>query len=151
MIKPLVPDKDDAVKELIQTSFERYDRIREGIVSCCGKHQLLPIMVYKLANELDIISMTEYQNIVIEYSVKLINNKEYSKTIDFDKWEKIYDNADDKIKNCWLDIIKILKKEKVKVMELSRVSAELRTSAMESFIGVLGQFVKTQKTEVSNE
>lgn len=156
VIKTLVPgsiklegqSSGDFLKEVIGKGLERYNNIRAGIMLLFKRDEsATPIIIYEVANLLDSISMREYQNTLIEFVAQKLDGTDYTKEIDFKLYEFYYKGAP--LEKTWNEILRILGVEKVRAIELSRIAAEIRTSAMENFIGALDSFIlsRTEKKE----
>ena len=132
----------DTIRKVIGESLEKYNNIRDGIMLLFKRDEsMTPIKIYEVANILDFISMSEYQNVVIDFIAHRLDGKEYKKEINFDNYKGYYQGV--KFEETWLKILDILEQEKVKAIELSRIAAEIRTSAMENFISAVDNFINT--------
>ena len=137
----------EAIKEIIGSGLERMNRIRDGTMAAFKKFDLAPITIYDMANLLEFISMKEYQNMLVEFAEAKMNNKEYKKEIDMDVYKDYFKSSYAEAQEAWLTVIDIMKQEKIKAIELSRVAAELRTTGMENFINAVGSFIDQKKSE----
>ena len=150
MIKTLIPKNisvvgaasKDPIKDLLEKSFDRYNKVREGIMACFKQYNIAPIIMYRMACELDFIAMSEYQQYLIDYCDTLINEEKTTKAIKWDNWGKIFENHETKVVDCWKKIVDILRIEDIKVLEIARIAPEIRTTSQENFINALGNFVE---------
>ncbi len=147
-IQPVKVNVFDEVKEVISGSLERYNRMREGILRLFKNKNLAPVEMYAMAGQLELVGMVNYQTTMIDFvESRLTDNKDYSKTIKFGIYKRVYDNSPEVVKECWKKLIEILEQEKVKALELCRISSELKTSAMENFIQALDAFITAKLGE----
>ncbi len=138
----------EGLKKAIEGNMDRYQRIRDGVIAVFKLNDLAPIEIYEVANLLDFIAMKEYQIVLIDFMNKEVGDgKDYSKYVSFKLYEKAFEGADEYKKAAWKKVVEIFEMEKVKVIELSRIAAELRTSAMEAFIQALDVYIQQKKGE----
>ena len=137
---------NDPLKEVISKGLNKYNRIRDGIIATFKNYDLAPIEMYGIATSLEYMSMMEYQNKLVEIVDQTIKGEERKiKEILFDSYNTWKDGSRTKVKECWIKILGILKMEEVKALQLSRISAEIRTSSMDNFIIAIGNYIDSQK------
>ena len=135
------------IEKLFEVTTERYQRIRDGIVFCFKKWEIPPILIYKMANELETVAMKEYQDYIVQYiDYKYKNeNQEFVHQYNLEKWLVLFDNDNINMAECWKKIVSIIISENIKPLELHRIANEVKTTSMEQFILAVGQVIETKK------